>query len=636
MTALELMEALGEAEEELLWPALNTKTHRSYRRVLRTFLIAAAVLVLLALAALAASESGLLERLFPGKYDLIADYVTHVEASAENEVLRFTIHEAVTDGYCGVMVYSVERLDGGELDGWILDAQIVPYAEDGTVLRYGGSYPDNLITGEETPQQRWYLWKTFARVGLHRISVRVFGLYRLDTGEKVTGEALDLEAELTLCPVKTALRSGDPAGKDLYPVAVVSPLSFYAGVLRNLSGMTPENAPKNQSRIISGPADCRVELLYRDGSSLDLSDAVLRRDSQETSFGSASLYCVFEELVDIRKLKALRIEGVEYALVDGSPPKTRKALADAPSQLDSARYWLFGDHAPAHPALEASGERVKLSVDGIWTDGITTELMLQIDAPREEAYWQFVDRGGSITMAAEDRSGAPLAVGALSGGMLNGLYTLVVECSGKASQLTVGDGDALLTIPLDMKTLAKLPQIEPQEATPRQTAGTNEWETFRASVYEGLFAGVKPDDTGYSADNGIYRLTAVHLYLTEDPGLVRLRAWLEAERLDGEPYEIAEEARSAFEICGLKDGAEIVLNGGLGSQGGVHNGTRYFIMNEDYRYGDFEILGVQGAGVMPAEGLDLETLDLDGLRITWTPPAGGRITLDLPMTTERG
>ena len=396
--------------------------------------------------------------------------------------------------------------------------------------------------------------------------------------------------------------------------------------------MTPENAPPSPSRAINGPAGCRVELLYRDGSSLDLSDAVLRRDSQESSFGSASLYCVFEELVDIRQLKAMRIDGVEYALAEGSPPKTRKALADAASQLDSARYWLFGDHAPAHPALEASGERVKLSVDGVWTDGITTELMLQIDAPREETYWQFVDRGGSITMAAEDRSGAPLAVGVLSGGMLNGLYALVVECSGKASQLTIGDGDALLTIPLDMKKLAGLPQIEPKEATPRQTAATDEWEAFRTSVYESLFAGVTPDDTGYSADNGVYRLTAVHLYLAEEPGIVKLRAWLEAERLDGEPYDMHGETLRSFEIKGLKNGGEVVLNGGLGGQGGVRNGVRCFTMNEDYRYGDFELLDAQGAGVLPSEGLDLEPLELDGLRLTWTPPEGGRITIDLPKT----
>ena len=74
----------------------------------------------------------------------------------------------------------------------------------------------------------------------------------------------------------------------------------------------------------------------------------------------------------------------------------------------------------------------------------------------------------------------------------------------------------------------------------------------------------------------------------------------------------------------------------MGHQGGVSGGVRYFSIREDYRYGDFELAEAQGTGVLPAEGLDLKTLDLDALRLTWTPPEGGRITLDLPMSSEHG
>ena len=66
MTAMELMDTLGEVDEELFWPVLEAPVRRRTRRALRTVLVAAAVLALLALAALAASESGLLERFFPG------------------------------------------------------------------------------------------------------------------------------------------------------------------------------------------------------------------------------------------------------------------------------------------------------------------------------------------------------------------------------------------------------------------------------------------------------------------------------------------------------------------------------------------------------------------------------------------
>ena len=74
--------------------------------------------------------------------------------------------------------------------------------------------------------------------------------------------------------------------------------------------------------------------------------------------------------------------------------------------------------------------------------------------------------GGAITFAAEDAKGRPLAVGVMPGGLFN-LMTLAVTCSDRAARLTIGDGDAVLEIPLDMKELSRMPQIEPREADPK-------------------------------------------------------------------------------------------------------------------------------------------------------------------------
>ena len=104
MTAWELMDTLGGVEDDLIRDALEAPPRRRHGKALRAALIAAAVLLLLALAALAASETGLLASLFSGKYSLIEDYVSHVEAVAENEKLRLTLHEAVTDGSCAAVV----------------------------------------------------------------------------------------------------------------------------------------------------------------------------------------------------------------------------------------------------------------------------------------------------------------------------------------------------------------------------------------------------------------------------------------------------------------------------------------------------------------------------------------------------
>ena len=51
-------------------------------------------------------------------------------------------------------------------------------------------------------------------------------------------------------------------------------------------------------------------------------------------------------------------------------------------------------------------------------------------------------------------------MGVLFGGARDGLVSMVVECSGEAAQLTVGEQGSKLTIPLDMQKLAKLPQTE--------------------------------------------------------------------------------------------------------------------------------------------------------------------------------
>ena len=636
MTALELMDSLDAVDEELLWPALNAKAHRSYRRVLRIALIAAAVLALLALAALAASESGLLEGLFPGKYDLIADYVTHVEASAENETLRLTLHEAVTDGARTLVVYSVERLDGESMEGWTDETEITPRYNGNRV--YSGGSRSGMIIDETEKAKRTYLWSCTSTdtVALEGVSIRLLGLKRQADGARLDTGSLNLETALTACPVRAAKRVGSAADKDLVVSIRLSPLSLRILSYRNLAGMKPGDVEaKEDIRTVTGPLDCRVELVFRDGSRQDVSERMQQRMTDST--GVVVLMGDFWDLTYVSRVKAVVIDGREYPLSKEKAPAPRQGLGPDAPFLESQRVWLFGSHEPAHPALTASGEALTLSLDGIWTDGYTTELMLKIDAPHEEADLRLVNVGGNLTFDARDKQGEALAVGVHDGGLVQGLLSFIVECSGKAAQLTIGDWDASLTIPLDMKTLEQLPQIQPKEATPRQTAAVDEGEFYRQAVYRDLFEGVTPDDTGYSGDNGVYRLTVVHLYLAEEPGIVKLRAFAEAERMDGEPWDTGgRTAVQTFTVRGMKDGEEISLNESMGQSSGVVEGVCIISLSGNFRYGDFEIAAAQGGGVLPAEGLDLETLDLDGLRLIWTPPEGDRITLDLNMTSERG
>ena len=99
MTAWQLTEFLGETDEELLEPVLTTPVKRKLSRPIRTAILLAAVIALLALLGVAAREAGLLEGLYPEKFETIEDYVNHIAVTVENAGLRLTLHEAVTDGY---------------------------------------------------------------------------------------------------------------------------------------------------------------------------------------------------------------------------------------------------------------------------------------------------------------------------------------------------------------------------------------------------------------------------------------------------------------------------------------------------------------------------------------------------------
>ena len=161
MTALELMSTLGEVDEELVLPVLAAPARRLRRKALRIALIAAAVLALLALAALAASESGLLE------------------AVTENEILRLTLHEAVTDGARTLVAYTVERLDGGGMAGWEPEAEITPHYMGGRAFS-GGSRSGTTIDQSETAK-RTYLWycsstdETARRISIRWAALRTAG-----------------------------------------------------------------------------------------------------------------------------------------------------------------------------------------------------------------------------------------------------------------------------------------------------------------------------------------------------------------------------------------------------------------------------------------------------------------------------
>ena len=264
MTAMELMEAIGEAEEELIEPVLTPAAKKKLSRPVRTALILAAVIALLALLGVAAKEAGLLEGLYREKFETIEDYVDHIAMSVENDGLRLTLHEAVTDGYTLLLAYSVERLDGGSMEGWTLDEIICPLTEEGyPVQGLSGSWSEPLDTGVTDPAKRTYLYRVYGWKGLGRVTFRLFGLIHQETRESFAPGYLEAEAELKPCLTKVAGPQGGAEAEKIYTEIVLSPFGLRAKVMTNITGLTEEDVARPEKPTYNDPWTGSLELVFR-------------------------------------------------------------------------------------------------------------------------------------------------------------------------------------------------------------------------------------------------------------------------------------------------------------------------------------------------------------------------------------
>ncbi|MBO4677808.1 MAG: DUF4179 domain-containing protein [Oscillospiraceae bacterium] len=311
MTALELAMAMGETEDRYANTVFSPPAKKKLSRPVRAALILAAVIALLALLGVAAKETGFLERLFPGeKYETLEDYVNHIGVTVENDSLRLTLHEAVTDGYNTYLVYSVELLQGSLEDWDDTDHSIRPLTEEGYPVKMGKGVRQPLEgddPGQGNPNRRVYLWYNECQMNTGRIRVRLFGLNNYHTGETFNPGYLEAEAELKPCLTKIVKGQAEGA----YSNIVLSPFGLRADV----SGM-------DMKKLGTGkPFRGKLEYVYREGEEEQkiFDSPVLRPDPvrEDVAVMSAS----FRQPVDIRGIRAVCIDGVEYPLETGPLPK---------------------------------------------------------------------------------------------------------------------------------------------------------------------------------------------------------------------------------------------------------------------------------------------------------------------------
>ena len=374
MTALELAMAMGETEDRYAKTVFSPPAKKKLSRPIRTALILAAVIALLALLGVAARETGLLERLFPGeKYETFEDYVNHIAVTVENDGLRLTLHEAVTDGYNTYLVYSVELLQGSLEDWDDTDHMIRPLTEEGYPVKMGKGVRQPLDgddPGQGNPNRWVYLWYNESQMNTGRILFRLFGLKNYDTGETFTPGYLEAEAELKPCLTKISKERGD----GVYSNIVLSPFGLRADV----AGM-------DMKKLGSGkPFRGSLEYVYREGEEEQkiVDSPVLRPDPVREDV--AVMSAGFRQPVDIRGIAALRIDGVEYPLETGPLPKQPQP------PMEQARYpefsaeerlelydSLFADCAPAAAEYAADNGIYRLETRSLALWGDEEELHLR-------------------------------------------------------------------------------------------------------------------------------------------------------------------------------------------------------------------------------------------------------------------
>ena len=606
MNNMDIMQALNEADETLLGSALETKqgaVRKPVKKLRRTLLLAAAVVVLLVAGAVAAKSWGRIEEIYPENIDLISDYIVTDLPPVENDLLRLEVESAVTDGPAMMVLYSVERIDGGSLTGWtpIMDIRTLSQGHVQT-MRRSGDMP------AETGNTDTKVYSTFISLGnadVDEVELNLSGITNYQTLETLSCSSLELSFPLEPCGCKVGERCGDPDAEWLNSDIMLSPLSLTFHIYRNLSGLTG-------SGIVSGPPiitqlHSTVALVRTDGTVEDITGNCLH---EHHSACFDTVHCFFPELRDVSDIAAVRIDGRDHPLGYGERPELREY--PDPTDYDAyLLYHLFGEHMWTEPVIGASKDGNGLTVKGVWTDGQDAELLLRVDSAKSD-YADLVtaDYNGNLALTALDKDGNPLAVSAEANPFRtrdddSPLLAMNVHIGGTAEKLVITFHDAVLEIPLDMKKLKKLPQGEHFTVGEKAEAKHGGYDLWADRIPE-----LEPH-TDLIADNGLIRIAIEYAKAHAGNGCGSIELLGYAEGLDGKRPAVRELTRTTLEVL---ENDEWHLTSGSGGGSGMTT-----LPEESRRAVHYEY-SFEGDFTSPEK-----------LRVTWRPDHSDPISIEIPL-----
>ena len=301
-----VLEKLRAEEKPAAAPSAGKK-----RRWVKTLLIAAVVAALLAAGALAAYLSGsrFFTQLFGGEsYDIIGDYVMADLAEASDGTLKLTLESALSDGHYYYMVFSVERLDGGSLAGFLPDVDFEFTLAEPSRLKPAWQY-EKLDTPENSDSRIYCLAAARSDVRITAVDMALKGLYSTEDGHRELTTDVAIESGFLACPL-----AGGGEAEGTFRNIELSPFSLWIDVYE----------PWEQSDVLeTGIPTHGVALRFRDGGTVGASAAQFGDPEYLQSIGwdalqrpngtqQSMIFIRFIPLVDIGKVEAVVIDGVEY------------------------------------------------------------------------------------------------------------------------------------------------------------------------------------------------------------------------------------------------------------------------------------------------------------------------------------
>lgn len=281
------------------------------RRLMKALLIAAIIAALLAAGALAAWLCGsrfFSQALDSASYDIIRDYVMSDIAEASDGTWKLTLESALADGHYYFAVFSVERLDGGSVSGFLPNVDFEFTLENPSRLKPASQY-EKLDTPENSDSRIYCLATIRSEQKIVSLKMTLKGMYSATDGHHEQETEISLESAFRSCPLA---RGGDNEG--VFRNIELSPFGLWIDVFEPWEGSDAlsEGVPVHEVsiKLVGGGS-----IGEKAGQNVDSESIGLSLTQRPNGTHQSVIIGTFTPFIDTGTVEAVVIDGIEYPVI---------------------------------------------------------------------------------------------------------------------------------------------------------------------------------------------------------------------------------------------------------------------------------------------------------------------------------